>query len=107
MQIGDAVSLSQSGQQTVFEQRQRSGGVMGKEIEANLLPRLETLRLVDATEATFGGDSRVSSKQTSGTTSEGNGSKSRPAFHLLCALQQHLFVHFSFSPLSWLGFTFL
>jgi hypothetical protein len=43
---------------------------MGKEIEANLLPRLETLRLVDATEATFGGDSRVSSKQTSGTTSE-------------------------------------
>ncbi|CAK9278937.1 unnamed protein product [Sphagnum jensenii] len=37
------VSLSQSGQQTVFEQRQRSGGAMGKEIEVNLLPRLETL----------------------------------------------------------------
>ncbi|CAN5966364.1 unnamed protein product [Sphagnum jensenii] len=67
---GDGVGLSHYGQQTAFEQKQRSGGVKEKDLEVNLLPRLETLRLVDATESTFGGDSKVFSKQTPGTGRE-------------------------------------
>ncbi|CAM6043468.1 unnamed protein product [Sphagnum compactum] len=67
---GDGVCLSHYGQQTAFEQKQRSGGVKEKDLEVNLLPRLETLRLVDATESTFGGDSKVFSNQTPGTGRE-------------------------------------
>ncbi|CAM6008004.1 unnamed protein product [Sphagnum balticum] len=74
---GDGVGLSHYGQQTAFEQKQRSGGVKEKDLEVNLLPRLETLGLVDATESTFGGDSKVFSNQTLDTGREANQSLSK------------------------------